>query len=128
MGADLVTTQKAGGVRAGTNAPGWVAFDKVCLRFDAYFQESVNERRDENFRIRKCKILFYPEDDTIQVNETVTDNSGMPQGVLIRRGPMPKDGMVTTQVRQLRHHLSCGFLSSIPPHTRLVTYSTTYAT
>jgi hypothetical protein len=97
MGADLVTTQKAGGVQAGTNAPGWVAFDKVCLRFDAYFQESVTERRDENFRIRKCKILFYPEDDTIQVNETVTDNSGMPQGVLIRRGPMPKDGMVTSQ-------------------------------
>lgn len=72
--------------------PAWVAFDKVCLRFDAHFSEDIHNRRDESYRVRDCKILFYPEDDSVQVNETKTDNSGMPQGVLIRRCKLPKAG------------------------------------
>jgi len=72
--------------------PGWLQFDRVCLRFDAYFQEEVVERQDENHRIRACKILFYPEDDSIQVNEDKQANSGMRQGTLIRRCKIPKAG------------------------------------
>ena len=34
-------------------APKWLKHDRQALRFDGYFQESVVERRDENFRIRK---------------------------------------------------------------------------
>jgi hypothetical protein len=60
--------------------PAWIAFDRQVLRFEAFFREAVHERREEQFRIRKCTILFYLEDDTIQVNEPVQDNSGIPQG------------------------------------------------
>lgn len=79
----------------GTTAPAWVAFDRQVLCFDAYFQEAVHEKREEQFRIRKCKIYFYLEDDSIQVIEPHVKNSGIPQGTLIRRHriplPVPRD-------------------------------------
>ena len=65
---------------AGSDLPAWVAFDRQVLCFDAYFQEAVYEKREEQYRIRNCKIYFYLEDDSIQVIEPRTKNSGVPQG------------------------------------------------
>ncbi|KAK2840356.1 hypothetical protein Q5P01_014096 [Channa striata] len=73
----------------GSGLPSWVAFDKQALCFEAYFQESVPEARDETYRIRKCKIYFYLEDDTIQVVEPEYKNSGIPQGTFIHRHRIP---------------------------------------
>lgn len=73
----------------GSNKPAWVAFDRQVLKFDAYFQEAVHERREERYRIRKCIIYFYLEDDTIQVLEPKQENSGIPQGTLVRRHRIP---------------------------------------
>eukprot|EP00794_Sanderia_malayensis_P011387 gene11387-12573_t len=73
----------------GSQAPAWVAFDRQVLCFDAYFQEAVHEKREEQYRIRKCKIYFYLEDDSIQVIEPKIDNIGIPQGTLIRRHRIP---------------------------------------
>ncbi|XP_029112636.1 EF-hand domain-containing family member C2 [Scleropages formosus] len=69
--------------------PPWLAFDKQVLCFDAHFQETVTEKREETYRIRKCKIYFYLEDDTIQVVEPEYKNSGIPQGTLIHRHRIP---------------------------------------
>ncbi|XP_045651706.1 EF-hand domain-containing family member C2, partial [Ursus americanus] len=69
----------------GSDAPSWVAFDKQVLSFDAYLEDEVPDKRQENYRIRRYKIYFYLEDDTIQVNEPELKNSGMPQGTFIRR-------------------------------------------
>ncbi|XP_042201371.1 EF-hand domain-containing family member C2 [Callorhinchus milii] len=84
----------------GTDAPAWVAFDKQVLNFQAYFQEAVQEKREERYRIRKVKIYFYLEDDTIQVIEPEVKNSGIPQGTLIRRHriplPFPNEDMYYT--------------------------------
>jgi len=74
----------------GANAPAWVAYDRQVLFFTAFFQEGVTERNDEQYRIRSCKVYFYLEDDTIQVNEPTEINSGMPQGTIIRRHRIPK--------------------------------------
>lgn len=74
----------------GSNLPAWVAFDRQVLCFDAYFQEAVYEKREEQYRVRKCKIYFYLEDDSIQVIEPRAKNSGVPQGTLIRRHRIPK--------------------------------------
>ena len=52
------------------------------LSFDAYYQEAVVERREEQYRVRKCKIYFYLEDDSIQVIEPRFKNAGVPQGQL----------------------------------------------
>ncbi|XP_029937185.1 EF-hand domain-containing family member C2 [Myripristis murdjan] len=73
----------------GSDVPSWVAFDKQVLCFEAYFQEAVPESKDEIFRIRKCKIYFYLEDDTIQVVEPKSKNSGIPQGTLVHRQRVP---------------------------------------
>lgn len=37
----------------GETVAAWVAFDRKVLRFYAYFQEAVNERREEQYRIRR---------------------------------------------------------------------------
>lgn len=65
---------------SGSALPSWVAFDRQVLCFDAYFQEAVHEKREEQYRIRNCKIYFYLEDDSIQVIEPRLKNSGVPQG------------------------------------------------
>ncbi|XP_054422302.1 EF-hand domain-containing family member C2 [Pteronotus mesoamericanus] len=73
----------------GSAVPSWVAFDKQVLSFDAYVEDEVHDKRQENYRIRRHKILFYLEDDTIQVNEPKVKNSGLPQGTFIRRHRIP---------------------------------------
>ncbi|XP_042351025.1 EF-hand domain-containing family member C2 [Plectropomus leopardus] len=73
----------------GSGLPSWVTFDKQALCFEAYFQEAVPQARDETYRIRKCKIYFFLEDDTIQVVEPEYKNSGISQGVFICRQLIP---------------------------------------
>jgi hypothetical protein len=73
----------------GSTAPAWVAFDRQVLCFDAFFQQAVHEKREEQFRIRRVKIYFYLEDDSVQVIEPHVKNSGIPQGTLIRRHRVP---------------------------------------
>lgn len=74
----------------GPAQPAWLAFDRKVLNFEAYFQEAVSERRDEQSRVRRCKIYFYLEDDTMQIVEPVVPDSGLPQGTLVRRHRIPK--------------------------------------
>jgi Ca2+-binding EF-hand superfamily protein len=69
--------------------PAWDAFDRHVLRFMAFFKEAVVETNLENFRVRKIAIYYYLEDDTCLVNEPRQDNSGIPQGTLIRRHRFP---------------------------------------
>jgi Ca2+-binding EF-hand superfamily protein len=71
--------------------PSHVAFDKKVLLFHAYFKQTVYESQSEYFRVRPVKIYYYLEDDTIAVSEPSVENSGMPQGKLIRRQRLPKD-------------------------------------
>jgi len=82
------TTQVPNG--EGPPLPSWVAHDRQVLRFSAFFQEAVHEKREEKYRIRKCTVLYYLEDDSIQVNEAKQENSGIPQGTLIRRHRIPQ--------------------------------------
>jgi len=74
----------------GSSLPSWVAFDRQVLSFDAYYQEAVHEKREEQYRVRNCKIYFYLEDDSIQVLEPRLKNAGVPQGTLIRRHRIPR--------------------------------------
>ncbi|TPX32330.1 hypothetical protein SmJEL517_g04501 [Synchytrium microbalum] len=69
--------------------PAYVAFDKVVLRFDAYFKQAVHESR-EQFHLRRVRILYYLEDDSVAVVEPEFENSGILQGVLIKRQRLPK--------------------------------------
>lgn len=69
--------------------PAWDALDRHVLRFYAFFKEAVAETNLEHFRVRKVIVLYYLEDDTCQVIEPRQDNSGIPQGTLIRRHRFP---------------------------------------
>jgi len=66
------------------------------LNFSAYFQEAVVEDPNENYRIRKCTIYYYLEDDTVHILEPKIANSGIPQGVFLKRHLVPKPGQIET--------------------------------
>ncbi|KAM9233624.1 EF-hand domain-containing protein 1 [Dugong dugon] len=71
--------------------PAHVAFDKKVLKFDAYFQEDVPMSTEEHYRIRQVSIYYYLEDDSMSVVEPVVENSGIPQGKLIKRQQLTKN-------------------------------------
>jgi hypothetical protein len=54
-----------------------IIFSKV-LCFYAYFQEPVVENPNENFRVRKCIIYYYLDDDTFHIIEPRIENAGIP--------------------------------------------------
>ncbi|CAM6091153.1 unnamed protein product [Calypogeia fissa] len=83
-GACDACTNKASGPQ-----PGWLKWDKRVLRFYAYFKEGIAERRDENMRVRKCVLYYYLEDGTIHVGEPRQDNSGILQGMFLKRLKVP---------------------------------------
>jgi hypothetical protein len=70
--------------------PSWVAYDRKVLRFYGFFKEMVQSDARETWRIRKCVIHFYLEDDSIHISEPVVENSGIPQGAYVKRHRIPK--------------------------------------
>ena len=70
--------------------PTWLKHDRQVLQFNAYFQEHVVENPDENYRIRKCIIYYYLDDNSMYITEPKIENSGIPQGVFLKRHKFPK--------------------------------------
>ncbi|KUF92724.1 Thaumatin protein [Phytophthora nicotianae] len=86
--------------------PKFIAYDKKVLRFEAYFLEAVHESNLENYRVRRCEVLYYLEDDTLQITEPKVENSGILQGNFVKRHriPMPEsDDRGNMQYFTLRH-------------------------
>ncbi|ORZ35138.1 hypothetical protein BCR44DRAFT_97253 [Catenaria anguillulae PL171] len=69
--------------------PSFVMYDKVVLRFRAYFKQTMHDST-EQYLLRIVMILYYLEDDSIAVVEPPQANSGILQGVLIKRQRLPK--------------------------------------
>ena len=63
------------------------------LLFNAFFKQTVHESSNEYYRVRDVKIYYYLEDDSISVVEPRVENSGMPQGTLIKRQRLPKNDL-----------------------------------
>ena len=70
--------------------PDYVKLDKKVLRYFGYFKESVVEEELESGRIRLLVIYYYLTDDTISIVDTRQENSGIPQGGFLSRGPIYK--------------------------------------
>ncbi len=49
------------------------------------------ESPNENFRVRKCVINYFLEDDTIFISEPKVENSGIPQSVFLKRHKVPRE-------------------------------------
>lgn len=78
-----------GAAGAGLSTAGFVTNSGLVMQFDAYFKEAVDESPLENHRVRKCKILVYLEDSSVQIDECRQENSGMPQGTMVKRHQIP---------------------------------------
>jgi hypothetical protein len=52
----------------------------------------VVENPNENYRVRKVLIYYYLGDDSMHVTELRIENSGITQGIFIKRQKIPKDG------------------------------------
>lgn len=99
-----------GAAGAGLSTAGFVTNSGLVMQFDAYFKEAVDESPLENHRVRKCKILVYLEDSSVQIDECRQENSGMPQGTMVKRHQIPYPE-VTSQLQQYSvHSLSIGSL------------------
>mmetsp|Transcript_14920 Transcript_14920/g.34005 ORF Transcript_14920/g.34005 Transcript_14920/m.34005 type:complete len:747 (-) Transcript_14920:184-2424(-) len=72
-----------------TELPAWEALDRHTLRFYGYFKEAVVEANLENWRVRRIVLYYHLDDDSCHVVEQKQDNSGMPQGQLLRRHRFP---------------------------------------
>ena len=59
------------------------------LQFTSYFREAIQGDPSEAFRIRRCTINYYLDDDTMQLTETLVPNSGTPCGTFVKRHRIP---------------------------------------
>jgi hypothetical protein len=85
-----------------SGVPGYVALDRVVLRFNGFFKEAVHESRNERYRVRQVVLYYYLEDDTIRIDEPKTENAALPQGAFLKRHKVPKPDGVLYSVKDLR--------------------------
>jgi len=64
--------------------------EKSC-RFLAYFTETVPENLSESVRSRKVEIVYFLEDNTIEIVEPKERNSGLNQGKVLKRHQIAKN-------------------------------------
>jgi hypothetical protein len=89
MPAESARTTGRGELR---EPPLWLKHDRQVLRFFGYFTEFCHESDKEMQRTRMCCLYYYLEDDTIMISEPREENSGLPQGCMIKRHRIPKGG------------------------------------
>lgn len=64
--------------------------EKEVLRVMAFTKENVPESPVEATRVRKVEILLYTTDSTMEIKEPKLDNSGLPQGLFLKRHKIVK--------------------------------------
>ena len=65
---------------------------KKAIKFEAYFQEPVAfDKTVSDFRVRRCTVFYHFEDGSINIQEPKVKNSGIPQGVLVKRHRIKKN-------------------------------------
>ena len=70
--------------------PSFIENDRRVLLFNAYYEEEVLQSAIEDKRVMFCNVFFYVEDGTIEIIQTKQENSGIPQGVYLRRSRVEK--------------------------------------
>jgi len=78
--------------RTPSKVASYIANANSVLAFNCYFKEAVCESATyENCRVRKCVLHYHCEDDSVAVVEHKQENSGVPQGNLIKRHCFEKE-------------------------------------
>ena len=74
--------------------PNFCKLDKKVLRFFGHFSETIPDGLGtERTRVRNVHLLYFLEDDTLSLLEPRLHNSGLDQGVLIKRHRIPKNAI-----------------------------------
>lgn len=68
-----------------------LTLDDKVLRFYAFFRERAPEGGANDWWTRRVRIYFYPEDESIAIDEPVVANSGRKGGRLLVRQKVPAD-------------------------------------
>jgi len=89
MVVDLDKKVRQTGSAMPAQLPAWVAYDRKVLRFYAYFKETVDGSAIETYRVRKCTVFYFLEDDSMSIAEPKVANSGIAQGVFVKRHRVP---------------------------------------
>ncbi|CAH1104815.1 unnamed protein product [Psylliodes chrysocephalus] len=71
--------------------PHYALYANRNLSFDGFFKQGILDSPNEFYRVRRVRILYYLEDDTISVFEPPLRNSGINQGRIVKRGRVPKN-------------------------------------
>ena len=88
---------------SGSHTTQWLAFSGQTLQFDCHTNEQVHVGIDEDYRVRRCNLFYHLADDTLEVNEIKSENSGLPQGALIKRHQVQRsDGSGLVGVEDLQ--------------------------
>lgn len=72
------------------HAPSFVSNNKRVCRFVAHFTETAPHNELEPIRTRKVEISYHVEDNTIEITEPTTRNSGLQQGKILKRHQIAK--------------------------------------
>jgi len=68
-----------------STVPAWLEREQRVLRFYGYFMEPVWQSAYETERVRRIILYYYLADSSLHVAEPKQANSGMPQGVFVKR-------------------------------------------
>ena len=72
--------------------PRFCKLDKKVLRFYGQFSEQIPDGLgQERSRVRTVHLLYFLEDDTLSLLEPRLHNSGLDQGVLLKRHRVPRN-------------------------------------
>ena len=84
--------------------PKYCVLDKKVLRFFGHFHETIPDGMGtERSRVRNVHLLYYLEDDTVSLVEPRLHNSGLDQGILVKRHRIPKNSMFQGADREYWH-------------------------
>src|SRR5262245_55950005 len=66
-----------------------MSFARACalqvLLFEGWFEEFVRDSGAEDRRVRYVQFSFFTEDNSVSIAEKYIENSGLAQGVLLKR-------------------------------------------
>lgn len=91
--------QSASSANMPVKLPRYVETDKQVCRFYGHFHQQRPWEHNgplgnpvlEQKMVRKMTFYYYIYDDTVEISEPRTINSGLPQGIFFRRGQITKD-------------------------------------
>ena len=70
----------------------YLSYLNKVLRFFGHFHEVIPDGMGtETRRVRSVQLLYYLEDDTLCLVEPRLHNSGLDQGILVKRHRVPKN-------------------------------------